>query len=114
MYSVLRIALFLAATGVLWVVGMRSWLAPLVGAVLAWGLSYVLLQRRRDAAVRELAARAARRRERGGLSARERQDADAEDALADLARARESGPDGEGAGRPDGPVSPAGPAGSTA
>ena len=82
-YSLLRAALFLAATGLLWVAGMRSWLAPLLAAVIAWGLSYVLLPRQRDAAALHLAQRAQERRDRGGLGARARQDADAEDAAAD-------------------------------
>ncbi len=76
-YSLLRIALFLAATGVLWWVGMQSWLAPVVGAVVAFGLSYVLLGRQRDAAALHLAARAQRRR-----GSRVSDDAAAEDAEA--------------------------------
>ncbi|WP_089798364.1 DUF4229 domain-containing protein [Cellulomonas sp. KH9] len=77
-YSLLRIALFLVATGVLWGVGMRSWLAPALGAVLAFGLSYVFLTRQRDAAALHLAARAARRRASGGAAARDARDEDTE------------------------------------
>ncbi|MBO0899565.1 DUF4229 domain-containing protein [Cellulomonas sp. zg-ZUI222] len=77
-YSLLRIALFLAATGVLWGVGMRSWLAPVIGAVIGFALSYVLLTRQRDAAARHLADRAARRGASGGTVARDAQDEDAE------------------------------------
>ncbi|UZN02325.1 DUF4229 domain-containing protein [Cellulomonas sp. S1-8] len=79
-YSVLRLALFLAVTGVLWWAGMRSWLAPVLGALLAFALSYVLLTRQRDAAALHLATRAERRRAGAGLGARARADADAEDA----------------------------------
>ncbi|MCC2315405.1 DUF4229 domain-containing protein [Cellulomonas xiejunii] len=79
-YSLLRAALFLAATGLLWWAGMQSWLAPLLAAVIAWGLSYVLLTRQRDAAALHLAQRAEERRARGGLGTRARQDAEAEDA----------------------------------
>ncbi|MBD7920050.1 DUF4229 domain-containing protein [Cellulomonas sp. Sa3CUA2] len=82
-YSLLRAALFLAATGLLWWAGMRSWLAPVLAAVIAWGLSYVLLPRQRDAAAVHLAERAEQRRARGGLGARAREDAAAEDAAAD-------------------------------
>lgn len=44
-YTALRLALFLLATGLLWWAGMRSWLAPLAGLFVAWALSYVLLGR---------------------------------------------------------------------
>lgn len=86
-YSLLRAALFLAATGLLWWVGMRSWLAPVLAAVVAWGLSYVLLARQRDAAALHLAHRAEQRRARGGLGTRAHQDAAAEDAAAEDAAA---------------------------
>ncbi|MBF0686523.1 MAG: DUF4229 domain-containing protein [Cellulomonas sp.] len=79
-YSLLRAALFLAATGLLWWAGMQSWLAPVLAAVIAWGLSYVLLPRQRDAAALHLAQRGEQRRARGGLAGRAREDAEAEDA----------------------------------
>ncbi len=82
-YSVLRLVLFAAATGLLWWAGMRSWLAPLLAAFLAWGLSYVLLGRQRDGAALWLAQRAEQRRARGGRTAREAADAAAEDAEAE-------------------------------
>ncbi|ADG75615.1 conserved hypothetical protein [Cellulomonas flavigena DSM 20109] len=78
-YSLLRAALFLAATGLLWWAGMRSWLAPVLGAVVAWALSYVLLARQRDAAARHLAQRAEGRRAARGSDV----DAAAEDAEAE-------------------------------
>lgn len=80
-YSLLRALIFLAATGVLWWVGMRSWLAPLVGAVIAWALSYVLLPKQRDAAARHVAARAQQRA--AGRVSRADEDAAAEDAAAE-------------------------------
>lgn len=80
-YTLLRAALFLAATGLLWWAGMRSWLAPVVGAVIAWALSYVLLARQRDAAARHLAQRAGTRR--SGAPAGVDADAAAEDAEAE-------------------------------
>ncbi|TQL03293.1 DUF4229 domain-containing protein [Cellulomonas sp. SLBN-39] len=88
-WSALRLLLLLVTTGVLWAAGMRSWLAPVVGAFLAWALSYVLLQRPRDAAARYLADRAAERAAAGGravLRGGAAQDADAEDAADEAAR----------------------------
>lgn len=92
-YSVLRLALFGACLGLLWWAGMRSWLVVVVAALVAWGVSYVLLRGPRDAAARQIAARAERRRvlgdrERFGVHAQE--DADLEDAADEAAR-REPG-----------------------
>ncbi|GAA4628278.1 hypothetical protein GCM10023113_32480 [Cellulomonas oligotrophica] len=92
-WSALRLLLLLVTTGVLWAAGMRSWLAPVVGAFLAWALSYVLLQRPRDAAARYLADRAAERAAAGGravLRGGAAQDADAEDAADEAARSAAS------------------------
>jgi len=61
-FSLLRIALFAVCFAVLWWVGMRSWLTPVVAAFLAWGISYVLLSGPRDAAARHLEGRAQRTR----------------------------------------------------
>ncbi|GIG22201.1 hypothetical protein Cch01nite_29250 [Cellulomonas chitinilytica] len=88
-YSVLRLALFAACVGLLWWAGMRSWLVVVVAALVAWALSYVLLRGPRDAAARQLADRAERRRvlgdrERFGVRAQE--DADLEDAADEAAR----------------------------
>lgn len=82
-YSLLRLVLFAAATAALWWAGMQSWMAPVLGAVVAWALSYVLLTRQRDAAAMHLARTVEARRARGGMGARAREDADAEDAAAD-------------------------------
>lgn len=81
-YSVLRLGLFGVALITLAWAGMRDWLLILVAAVVAWALSYVLLNRQRDAAAQWLADRAAGRRRAGkrftrGIDA----DAAAEDAL---------------------------------
>jgi len=83
-YSLLRVLLFLAATGLLWWAGMRSWFAPLLAAVIAFGLSYVLLPRQRDAAALHLAQRAEQRRA-SRASGGPRGDEAAEDAEADQA-----------------------------
>jgi hypothetical protein len=83
-YTVLRLALFLLATAVLWWVGMRSWLAPLAGLFIAWALSYVLLGRfgtRAAAYVEERSARRAATR-----PTRADEDASYEDAIDDANR----------------------------
>ena len=85
-YSVLRLALFGVCLGLLWWAGLRSWLVAIVAALLAWALSYVLLNGPRDAAARQLAERAERRRDAGDrpvLSRRAQEDADVEDAAVD-------------------------------
>lgn len=81
-YSLLRLALFAVVTALLWWAGMRSWVAPLLGAFLAFGLSYVLLAGPRDAAALHLARRAEERRA-GRTSGRAADDAAAEDAALD-------------------------------
>lgn len=97
-YSVARLALLAACAVGLWLVGLHPVAAVVAGALVAWGVSYVVLSRPRDAAARYLAARAGRRRrgETTGLAARIRDDAAAEDAAAaravDVAQA-ESRPD---------------------
>ena len=88
-YSLLRLALFGVCLGLLWWAGLRSWLVVIVAAFLAWGLSYVLLRGPRDAAARQLAERAERRRQAGDrpvLGKRAQEDADLEDAADDAAR----------------------------
>ncbi len=66
LYTLLRLAIFAVVTAVLWVVGMRSWLAPVAALFVAWALSYVLLARQRRAAAawveQRAVARAAARR----------------------------------------------------
>ncbi|MFC6508315.1 DUF4229 domain-containing protein [Promicromonospora citrea] len=60
-YTLLRLALFGAAFGVLYLVGMRGWLLPVVAVVIALTVSYLALSRPRDAAARWMAERAERR-----------------------------------------------------
>jgi len=112
-YSLLRLGLFAVCLGVLYLVGMRSWLLVVLAALIAWGLSYVLLNRWRDAAASQLAEAAERRKELGGkaeLTGKARAEADLEDAADEAARTAEpetepaSGHEGESA--PD--TSPAG------
>jgi hypothetical protein len=60
-YSLLRLALFGAALGLLYLAGLRGWLLPIVAVVVALTLSYLTLTKPRDAATRWIAARADRR-----------------------------------------------------
>ncbi|MCP2263691.1 Protein of unknown function (DUF4229) [Promicromonospora thailandica] len=60
-YTLLRLALFGAALGVLYLAGLRGWLLPVVAVVVALTLSYLTLTRPRDAATRWMAERAERR-----------------------------------------------------
>lgn len=60
-YSLLRLALFGAALGLLYAAGLRGWPLPAVAVVVAFALSYLTLRRPRDAATRWIAARADRR-----------------------------------------------------
>lgn len=86
-YSVQRLALFVAALLALFWLHLGGWLLVVVAAVIAWALSYVLLGRSRDRAALWLAERAAARR--SGVRARDL-DAQAEDAeVADLERREE-------------------------
>jgi hypothetical protein len=82
-YSVLRLALFGACwVALLWAGFVNPWVAAVVAALAAWGLSYVALPGPRDAAARWLAEQDARRKEGvPQLSARAQQDAADEDAL---------------------------------
>ncbi|MFI2754435.1 DUF4229 domain-containing protein [Cellulomonas sp. P22] len=90
-YSLWRFGLFAVSLALLVWAGMGSWLAVVVAALIAWALSYVLLGKHRDAAALHLAHRAQARAERSGMSAREKEDADVEDAVLDAAEG-EPGP----------------------
>lgn len=64
-YTLLRMALLVAALAALWAVGMRGWLWVLVATVVAFAVAYAALPGRRDAAARWLAERAQERRRSG-------------------------------------------------
>ena len=83
-YTLLRLALFLLATAVLWWIGMRSWLAPLAGLFVAWALSYVLLGRFGARAATYVEERSARRE--SSRPTRADEDASYEDAIDDANR----------------------------
>ncbi len=82
-YSVLRLGLFALCLALLLWAGMGSWLAVVVAAFGAWGLSYVLLAGPRDGAAIWLAERAAARGDRPRLSRHAQEDAEFEDAAVD-------------------------------
>ena len=87
-YSLLRLGLFLLATALAWW-ALRSWLAPVVGAFAAWGLSYVLLPGPRDAAAAQIADRVEARKARGAgvvLTGGAADDAQVEDEADEAAR----------------------------
>ena len=108
-YSLLRLGLFAASVGLLWWAGVGSWLAVVLAAFLAWGLSYVLLPGPRDRAAIEIAERVARRGEGHRFSARAEEDAAIEDAQYDdpVGSEREADPqqhsvrEGEHPGHPE-------------
>ena len=103
-YSLLRLALFGACWGALVWAGLNPWIAVVVAAFLAWGLSYVALPGPRDAAARWLAEQDAKRKAGiSTLSARAQQDAADEDALVD---ASSEEPADEPAPSSDGPTAP--------
>lgn len=86
-YSVLRLALLVAALVAGWAVGLRGWLVVVVATVVAWAVSYLVLNRQRSAAALWLAERAERRRSTGRrISADVDSDAHAEDAEAEALR----------------------------
>ncbi|WP_273653839.1 DUF4229 domain-containing protein [Cellulomonas fimi] len=101
LYTLYRLLLFAAFLGLLWVAGMRSWLAVIAAALLAWMAGYVLLRTPRDAAVAWIAARE-QQRARSGAKARSRaeQDADVEDAAVDAAGGTPADDDPAGGPRP--------------
>ncbi|MBD8079488.1 DUF4229 domain-containing protein [Cellulosimicrobium arenosum] len=91
-YSVLRLLLFAAALGVLWMLQMRGWLLVLVAAAIAFMVSYLALRGPREAAAVYLAERAEHSRRTGERFSREiEDDAALEDAAVDAARADETG-----------------------
>jgi hypothetical protein len=108
-YSVLRLGLFVASVGLLWWAGVGSWLAVVLAAFLAWGLSYVLLPGPRDRAAIEIAERVARRAEGHRFSAHAEEDAAIEDAAVHAGAAaseREADPEQHSVGEGEHPGHP--------
>ncbi|WP_084956069.1 DUF4229 domain-containing protein [Thermoactinospora rubra] len=65
-YTLSRIGLFLVALGLLYVLGMRSWLLILAAAVFSGIASYVLLSKQRDAVSARLSQKLDRPRPEDG------------------------------------------------
>lgn len=93
-YTLLRLVLFAVVTSALWFVGMRSWLAPVAGMLVAWALSYVLLGRQSRAAAAWVERRAKAREGARRVTAAD-EDASYEDAAVDAAEARAAAQSGE-------------------
>lgn len=99
-YAVLRAALLVLVLLALWAVGFRWWLLVVLAVLIAWGLSYVVLSRQRDAAAAWLARRAEARRTSGvRFSSAVESDAAAEDAAVDAADAGAPPTDGDSGSR---------------
>jgi hypothetical protein len=82
-YTLLRLALFGATLGLLYLVGLRGWLLPTVAVVVALALSYLTLTKPRDAATRWIAARTDRRAAERAVFPKADADAAHEDAEVD-------------------------------
>jgi hypothetical protein len=87
-YTVLRLALFAAALGLAYAVGVRGWLLAVVALVVSFAVSYLALPKQKDAAAAWLASRSERRATertstKESLDSRIAEDAAAEDAVFD-------------------------------
>ncbi|WP_369370913.1 DUF4229 domain-containing protein [Promicromonospora sp. Populi] len=82
-YTLLRVALFGAALGLLYLVGLRGWLLPLVAVVVALAVSYLTLRKPRDAATAWMAGRVERRAAARAAAPKVDADAAHEDAQVD-------------------------------
>jgi hypothetical protein len=95
-FTVLRIALFLAALVVFYLIGARDWLLLLLAAFVSLALSYVLLRAPREelaASIEKRAQQRAANRERPKASRKSaaQRDADLEDAAVDQELDQERG-----------------------
>jgi len=82
-YTLLRLALFGAAFGLLYLAGLRGWLLPIVAVVVALAVSYLTLGKPRDAAAQWMATRAERRAAERAAAPKVDADAAHEDAQLD-------------------------------
>ncbi|MCK6209796.1 DUF4229 domain-containing protein [Georgenia sp. EYE_87] len=92
-YTLLRLGLVLAAAGVLYLVGLRSWVLWIAAVVVGALLSFLLLGRQREDAASVLAQYDPLREERPAFSPKVQQDADYEDAVVDAAEPGAAGGD---------------------
>lgn len=97
-YSALRLGLFLAALIGLFALGARGLLLVALSLLVSFGLSFVVLRRRRDEVTRALMQRKTQkpRRARRGLGQLLRDDAAAEDAALDAAASDADRPEDRG------------------
>ncbi len=92
-YTALRLVMVLAAAGVLYVLGMRSWLLWVTAIVLGALVSFLVLKPQGQAAAQVISEYSPLREQRPTFSPRVEQDAAYEDALLDE---RADGPDEPG------------------
>ncbi|HLV04835.1 DUF4229 domain-containing protein [uncultured Georgenia sp.] len=78
-YTLLRLAVLAVVLGLLWLVGVRGWLLPLLAVVVAALVSFLVLPKQAGEAAQVLA----RKRERKPVEDAIAQDAAEEDALLD-------------------------------
>jgi hypothetical protein len=100
-YSLLRVLLVLASAGVLYLLGMRSWLLWVVAVVIGALLSYLLLRPQGRAAAEVIAQLSPLREERPTFSESAQADAAYEDALVDAAEGPAPAPADGVAGAPE-------------
>jgi hypothetical protein len=87
-YSVMRLALFVAAMALLYVIGIQALLPNLLGAgVISLLLSYLLLRRPREELSQQIAGRVEARLKDPERKSRIAEDAEIEDAAAEELRA---------------------------
>lgn len=86
-YTLFRVVIVLAAAGLLYLVGLRSWLLWVAALVVGAMVSFLVLKDERLAAAQVLAEYDPLRRDRPSFSAAAEGDADYEDGLVDAAGA---------------------------
>lgn len=99
-YTVMRLALFVAALAVFALLGAGGWLLVVLAALVSFALSYVLLRRPREELTQVIAARAdptrpRRPRRQGRLSRQMAEDEAVEDDAVDHAAADDDRPPGQ-------------------
>jgi hypothetical protein len=99
-YTLLRLGLVLASAGVLYLLGLRSWVLWIAAVVVGALLSFLLFGRQREDAASVLAQYDPLREERPTFSPKVEADAAYEDAVVDATETRTTGDDV----RPGGPA----------
>lgn len=96
-YTLLRLGLVLAAAGVLYLLGLRSWVLWIAAVIVGALLSFLVLGRQREGAAAVLAQYDPLREERPAFSPKVEADAAYEDGLVDAADVPDAGPVGPAA-----------------